>query len=171
MGTIGLIKSLRPSFYAIRPEDEDKYSVLEDPAKAWWVVSGAPCEKFVRATKPDGTPIGHGIYLGRTERNGFDYIRLRMVTGIGNFPKSYKGVSGGGGVIPYLVAEDERAEVGRPIRRLLLVGVGFYEDLENDASTIATFHGAKSIHDRVLTAARNHAWYGFQQGSTRRGLG
>ncbi len=145
----------RKSFYLL----DAKGSMFDrmDYKRMEWLVWGAPAEQSSRTATQTGEPIlrvthftGGGEFKEKTERGGFDYVKIRIPSGSYNFPSEYKGVSGGGVWIPIRYSEDPEGRILHPTASVLLAGVAYFQIEEEVDYKTLILHGPKSIYDRVM---------------------
>lgn len=127
-----------------------------------WLLWGAPAERSKMLFTKSGERVrkvthfvGGSDFENVVERNGFDYLTLKIPTGGWDYPRNYQGFSGGGVWIPVQYSEDPIGNILRPTLNLLLVGVAFYQSKEVAGSRNIACHGAKSIYQRTVTAVES----------------
>jgi hypothetical protein len=86
------------------------------------------------------------------KRNGFDYFRFQVHSGVEDFPSKFGGVSGGGIWLPSM-QEMKNGKIEYPP---MLQGVIFYESrpYKNDTRRLLIGHGPDSIYNCVAQALR-----------------
>ncbi len=151
-----LIETLRSlkSFYYLETSNTSYFNL--ETHKMTWAISGSPAEaKELIQPNYKGGPltklrnfVGETTYHSRTVRNDFDYIELKCLCGVANYPKNYKGVSGGGfWLLPMLFDSNQQIVHGAPI----LAGVAFYQtDPPVNSERIITGHGYDSIYTKLI---------------------
>ncbi|HNQ89005.1 MAG TPA: hypothetical protein PKM73_10360 [Verrucomicrobiota bacterium] len=152
---LGTIRS-RKSFF---PLEAQKGKIFDQMPvdRCPWLVWGAPDEKSRRFSTESGEPIlklthfaGASEFSEKVDREGFDYVKVRIPSGDGNFPSRYGGVSGGGVWIPFRLSEDPKGQVLKTNVSLLLAGVAYYEIEEEPRYMTLLLHGPKSVYGRVI---------------------
>lgn len=121
-----------------------------------WFISGSPDEaKKELGIFPDGPLvmfqnfIGEATFHDRTERDGFDFIKLKVPCGEGTFPKNCQGMSGGGmWLVPLSIDPDGDPKTIRH-EAPILAGVSFYQSEIENGERVITGHGYDSIYSRV----------------------
>ena len=158
---LGTIRS-RKSFFRLEAHKAkmlDQIPVERCP----WLVWGAPYEKSRRFSTKPGEPIlkithfaGASEFVEKIDREGFDYVKVRIPAGDGNFPSRYGGVSGGGVWIPFRFSKDSKGQALKTNISLLLAGVAYYEISEEPNYMTLLLHGPKSIYGRAIDAVLRH---------------
>jgi hypothetical protein len=155
---LATLKSLKSFSYL----DKKDLEYFESPLDRMnWQITGSPNEasQLVSVSPVDGplvkyeSFVGDAIFDSRTERDGFDYLKLRVPYGEHNFPKDYEGVSGGGmWLIPFSAESDDVNTIR--YEAPILAGINFYQsDIVNN-ERIITGHGYNSIYSRVRQTLR-----------------
>lgn len=155
---VGDIKG-RKSFYRLTAELGEMFRQIPRD-QCPWIVWGAPAEKASTVPTPGGEPVSKVIHFAGTsefteivERAGFDYVKVKIASGDGNFPSDFGGVSGGGVWIPFWYSEDPEGTVLKPMVSLLLAGVAYYQTGEESGWKTLILHGPRSIYERVIQFA------------------
>ena|ERR1022692_885504 len=122
-----------------------------------WSISGSPAEfsqelgmyKGERLTKFSDFHVP-AMFRSLKRKDGFDYFRFEVDSGINECPKHYGGVSGGGIWLP-IIEEMKDHRIDYPP---LLQGVVFYESrpYNNGAKRMLIGHGPDSIYNRLMQA-------------------
>ena len=146
----------RQSFYPLDAEKGEVFKGIQYNRSAW-LVWGAPGEQCSRSATGTGEPIlrithftGAGDFQEKVDRDGFDYVKIKITSGSNNFPNKYGGVSGGGVWIPYRLSEDPEGKVLKPTVHILLAGVAYFQIEEEPNYKTLILHGPKSIYERVI---------------------
>ncbi len=128
-----------------------------------WFVAGTPYE-FAQALGIHGAPpepltklsnfIGHADYSSISERNGFDYIKVKVPAAEHDFPSHYGGVSGGGiWMVPLSIGDSEDLN-SIQYEAPFLGGVVFYQSPLRKKERVLTGHGPSSIYARCTQFIR-----------------
>jgi hypothetical protein len=128
-----------------------------------WFVAGNPYE-FAQPLGIQGSPpepltkltnfVGDALYCSISERDGFDYIKVKVPSGQHAFPTQYGGVSGGGiWMVPLSIGGDEALDSIR-YEAPFLAGVVFYESSARKNERVITGHGPNSIYARCIQIAK-----------------
>jgi hypothetical protein len=151
------IKS-RKSFYPLEPAKGEMFDVIPYD-RSMWLVCGAPAEQSSPSAMDSGELIlrvsqfaGGGSFVEKVDRDGFDYVKIKIASGESNYPADYGGVSGGGVWIPIQYSEDPEGTVLKSTMSLLFAGVAYYQHGAEVGYTTLIFHGPKSIYERVRQA-------------------
>ncbi len=144
------------SFYPIEAEKEQL--IRDIPyARCGWVVSGTPQEGTFTKVAPDGMIIarmnqwaGRSDFESAEERDGFDYVKIRITRARDRYPAKYGGVSGGGVWIPVKYADAPLVSAEKPMVSLVLAGVAYYDTEDPSEETHLSLHGPKSIYTRLI---------------------
>lgn len=150
-------------FYDLENQNTDIFR--NDLAKFNWSVAGVPHEKILLTNESISgeehkmvvttAAVIQGNLVSIDVRNNFDYIKLRLLTGIDEFPKSYSGVSGGGIWYQRFVTKDGKNYTVEPI----LAGVVCWQSREPiKMQRFIIGHGFASIYGtvrRVLAQKRS----------------
>jgi hypothetical protein len=122
-----------------------------------WCLSGSPFEN-VKILPPPlsggrlkqfNSFICEAIFHSREERESFDYIKLKVPSGVEGYPKNYEGVSGGGIWLVPFTAEDTTNRDSLRTEIPILAG-------EIDGQTkMITGHGFGSIYSRLRETLRH----------------
>jgi len=127
-----------------------------------WAITGSPVEasQFLGVHPVDGPLMRYQNFVGdadfhsRTERDGFDYLKLRVPCGEHNFPSNFQGVSGGGmWLIPFTAESDDVNTIR--YETPILAGINFYQSAVMDNERIITGNGYESIYQRVRQTLRD----------------
>jgi hypothetical protein len=165
---INLLRTLRGivAFYDLEKQDTNIFR--NDLAKFNWSAAGVPSEK-IEETKivvngeehrmvNTTAAVIQGNLVSIDTRNNFDYIKLRLLTDIDEFPKSYNGVSGGGIWYQRFVMKDDNNYMVEPI----LAGITVWQSKEPvKMQRFITGHGFASIYGtvrRVLAEKRKKSF-------------
>ncbi len=149
----------KKSFYPLDPA-KGKMSAWIPHDRSLWIVWGAPGEQSSRSSTSRGEGVltvthfaGWGEFVGKVDRDGFDYVKLKMTSGSYNYPNDYGGVSGGGAWVPIRFVEDHpEGKVLKPTLSVLLAGVAYYQIEEEVDYKTLILHGPISIYERVIQA-------------------
>jgi hypothetical protein len=162
---INLLRTLRGlvAFYDL--DNQDTNIFRNDLAKFNWSIAGVPSEK-IQETKIIANfeenrmvnitaAVMQGNLVSIETTNNFDYIKLRLLTGIEEFPKSYNGVSGGGIWYQRFIVKEDKTYTVEPI----LAGITVWQSKEPEKmQRFITGHGFASIYGtlrRVLAQKRS----------------
>jgi len=155
---IGWLKGIK-SFHPLEAERGQVFSCLPYD-RCPWLVWGTPAEGTYKSSSETGEPIvrvkqfaGDAEFSGIVERDGFDFVKVKITCGRDGFPNDYGGVSGGGVWIPIRYSEDPVGKVLKPSVNLLLAGVAYYQSEEIGGYKTLSLHGPKSIYERVIGSA------------------
>jgi hypothetical protein len=150
---------VKKSFYPLEAEKGQMFNDIPYD-RCPWLVWGTPAEGTVKSASETGQPIlrvnqfaGGAEFSGIIERDGFDFVKVKITCGRNGFPNDYGGVSGGGVWIPIRYSEDPERKVLKPPVNLLLAGVAYYQSEEIRGYKTLNLHGPKSIYDRVIRRA------------------
>lgn len=151
---LATLRSLKSFCYL----DTKDLAYFESPLERMnWCISGSPHEASkVIGISPDYGPlvmfqnfVGEATFHSRTVRDGFDFVKLKVPCGEGNFPKNCEGMSGGGmWLVPLSIdpnADPKTIRHEAPI----LAGVSFYQSEIEKGERVITGHGYDSIYSRV----------------------
>jgi hypothetical protein len=151
---LATLRSLKSFCYL----DTKDLSYFQSPLERMnWCISGSPHEASkVLGVSPVYGPlvrfenfIGDATFHSRTVRDGFDFIKLKMPSGEGNFPKNCQGMSGGGmWLVPLSIDPNGDTKTIRH-EAPILAGVSFYQSEIENGERIITGHGYDSIYSRV----------------------
>ena len=152
------LKSLK-SFTYLENKDLEYFESPLDRLR--WQITGSPNEAsaLVSVSPVDGplvkyeSFVGDAIFDSRTEREGFDYLKLRVSSGEHDFPEDYEGVSGGGMWLIPFSAESEDVNTIR-YETPILAGINFHQSAVINNERVITGHGYNSIYGRVRQALR-----------------
>lgn len=155
---IGPLKG-RKSFYPLEAERGQMFNGIPYD-RCPWLVWGTPAEGTFKSSSETGEPIvrvnqfaGGAEFSGIVERDGFDFVKIKVTCGRDGFPNDYGGVSGGGVWIAIRYSEDPEGRVLKPSINLLLAGVAYYQSEETEGYKTLSLHGPKSIYERVIGRA------------------
>ena len=98
--------------------------------------------------------VGETTFHSRTVRDEFDFIKLKVPCGEGNFPKNCEGMSGGGIWLVPLSIDPNRDPKTIRHESPILAGVSFYQSEIEDGERVITGHGYDSIYSRVRQALK-----------------
>jgi hypothetical protein len=154
---LATLRSIKSFFYLETKDLEYFQSPLE---RMHWAISGSPDEaKKVIGAFADGPVmsfqnfVGAATFQSRVIRGEFDFINLKMASGIENFPKDCEGMSGGGIWLLPLSIENEDPKTIRH-EAPILAGVSFYQSVIEKGARIITGHGYESIYSRLREALK-----------------
>jgi hypothetical protein len=150
---LATLRSLKSFFYLDTKDLEYFQSPLE---RMSWCISGSPHEASkLLGIFPDGPLmmfqnfIGEATFHSRAVRGGFDFIKLKVPSGEGTFPKNCEGMSGGGmWLVPLSIDPNGDPKTIRH-EAPLLAGVSFYQSEIKNGERIITGHGYDSIYSHV----------------------
>lgn len=155
---LATLKSLKSFCYL----DTKDLEYFESPLdRMCWQITGSPVEAstLVGVHYVEGPLVryenfvGDAIFHGRTVRDGFDYLQMRVPHGEHNFPKNYQGVSGGGmWLIPFSAESDDASTIRYEMP--ILAGINFYQSDIINNERIITGHGHESIYGRLRQTLR-----------------
>ena len=153
---VKLLETLRSikSFCNLEKRDLEYF---ESPLnKMSWFISGSPFEASAQIeTSPNNELvkfqnfIGHATFHSQTEDEGFDFFKLIVPSGQGNFPINCKGMSGGGMWLVPITIEDENNLDTIRNEIPILAGVSFCQSAVKNDERIITGHSYKSIYFRL----------------------
>jgi hypothetical protein len=150
---IDILRSQNVEFYDL---DRQDISVFQsDMARFSWAVSGCAIES-VEESKEQINGEEHTLISATSAlmqcnlvdfetRGSFDYIKLDALSGQYNFPKDFKGFSGGGIWYLRFVTKDGKVYSIEPI----LAGVAVWQSTANNGIRRITGHSYNSIYGRV----------------------
>jgi len=131
--------------------------------RCYWVIWGAPGELSLKGTNDLGEGLNRITHFvmpaefgGIEDAGEYDYCTVEIPYGKENYPTTYGGVSGGGAWITYGVSEDPQGQMISGPRRLLLVGLAYFQRRKSEGVMELKLHGPKSIHKRVTEAVSAH---------------
>jgi hypothetical protein len=93
--------------------------------------------------------IAEADFQDLSQRDGFDYIRLRLICGESGFPNDYGGVSGGGIWVTGLTMDRAKGLSSLEFSRPFLCGVAFHQSDLAGSERIITGHGPVSLERRL----------------------
>jgi len=148
---IGTIRAAKSFCYVTEKTFNQEY--LRVPAyREPLYLAGAPaelCRKFLEKGAPTiGAThfVGESTFHALVDRDGFDYVELKLIAGDHNFPSNYQGFSGGGiWVVPFTIDPDKGMSTINYVGPYL-VGVAFHQSAIETGERLITGHGPRSIH-------------------------